>query len=109
MVLKQFIVSTDIASSTALSFLYSYSRSINKNQITVISTEMIEKLNRIIVDSLHTMNNNEIAYLLSIYNNLNYFPSSISQIFKRLSNAGSVLSDDQCFTILCTIMKSSYS
>lgn len=104
-----FFISTDISSTNALSFLYSYSRSVNRNQLTEISVEMIDKLNSIIVDMLPSMNDNELVYLVSIYNNLNFFPQSLSRVYEKLNTHVSSLNDDQCFTLLCTIMKSQYS
>ena len=100
------ILSTDISSANALSFLYSYSRCVLQNQVNVINMEMIERLNQVIVTTLQSMNETEMIHLLSIYNNLNYFPESISQLFGRLTNKIWNLTDDQCFTVLCCITKS---
>ena len=71
----------------------------------MINMEMIERMNQVIVNTLQSMNETEMIHLLSIYNNLNYFPDSLSKLFDRLASKIGSLADDQCFTVLCCITK----
>ncbi|KAK8797893.1 hypothetical protein WA171_005422, partial [Blastocystis sp. BT1] len=106
-IIKSFLSRTsEVTSKNALSFLYSYTRSCKQVQKYTIERESIDKLIAIILGSIDELSVGNRIYLLSSFNNINYFPrESIETVLKSIRPFISNLSDDQSFSVLCTLLK----
>lgn len=61
------------------------------------------------VNLTHRLSVGNRIYLLSSFNNINYFPrESIETVLKSIRPFISNLSDDQSFSVLCTLLKTKW-